>query len=444
MRKALGDNHILGVRIPGSELIEDGLDTREMQEVARRLEATGLIDYLNVSVGTNMDRLWRAEHWPPTPAPHGLYVHLAAGIKEVVDLPVFAVGRVVNPDHAEAIIKAGEADMVAMTRAHIADPQLVTKIRENRPEEIRPCVGANVCIRNGLEGRTVSCIHNPETSREALWKTDEQAKVPRRVLVVGGGPAGLEAARVCAKRGHQVTLFEQRPVLGGQLRAWCAVPSMQELEGVVSWRERELEKHQVRVHLSRRFELEDAAALSPEVVVLAAGSRTALPMINGVQTSAMMVAGAMEIIESPPDNIARALVWDYLGGGVGVGVAEFLSARGCSVQLVTPNIAIGDDLNITARVPLYKRLMQVNVDLIANTNVVRIEDNNVVLENVYTNIESRTEVDLLVPSHGNLANDELHAGLKAAGYEVHVIGDALAPREMDLAIAEAAIVARTI
>ena len=205
VRDAVGPEGIVGLRVPGDELVEGGLELEEMKAVARAIESDGKVDYLNVIAGTNMDRLLRAEHWPPTPARHGLFVHLAAGIRSAVGLPVFTVGRITDPVKAERILAGGEADMVGMTRAHVADPDLIAKLREGRLDDIRPCVGANMCIRNGLEGRSIGCIHNPQTGRELTWGDPVPAEQSLDVAVVGGGPAGLEAARVAALRGHRVT-----------------------------------------------------------------------------------------------------------------------------------------------------------------------------------------------------------------------------------------------
>jgi dimethylglycine catabolism A len=246
-----GPDLIVGVRVAGDEGVESGIDLPQAQEIARRLEATGKVHYLSVIAGTNLDRFQRVAHWPATPAPHGLFVHLAEGIKGAVGIPVFAVGRVTDPAHAERILAAGSADMVGMTRAHIADPRIVEKLRQGRPDDIRPCVGANVCIRNNLEGLPVRCIHNPEAGREAEWGPLLPARRPKRVTVVGGGPAGLEAARVAALRGHSVTLFERQDELGGQLRLWAKAPAMGELRGILSWQEAQLEKLDVEVRLGQ-------------------------------------------------------------------------------------------------------------------------------------------------------------------------------------------------
>ena len=238
VRDGMGPDGIVGLRIPGDELVEGGLGPEEMKIVAHELERDGAVDYLNVIAGNNMDRIQRAEHWPPSPAPHGLFVHLAAGIRSAVDLPVFTVGRVTDPTHAEGILARGEADMVGMTRAHVADPDLIAKLRADRLDDIRPCVGANVCIRNGLSGRSIGCIHNPRTGREHAWSDLSPAGKSFDVAVIGGGPAGLEAARVAALRGHRVTLHERSEHLGGQLRTWTRLGSRRELHGIVEWQQK--------------------------------------------------------------------------------------------------------------------------------------------------------------------------------------------------------------
>src|SRR5919108_165630 len=208
VRARAGRDFVVGLRIPGDELVPGGLDRAHMLEIAQRFDATGQIDYLNVIAGNNLERFARIRHWPPTPAPHGLFAELAAGIKRVVTVPVFCVGRVTDPAMAEEIVARGDADMVGMTRAQIADPHLVRKARAGRLDEIRPCVGANVCVNRNLQGLSIRCIHNPDIGHEAEWAAIAPAAMAKHVAVIGGGPAELEAARVAAARGHRVTLLE--------------------------------------------------------------------------------------------------------------------------------------------------------------------------------------------------------------------------------------------
>ena len=444
VRGAVGPDGIVGLRIPGDELVEGGLELAEMKAVARAIENEGKVDYLNVIAGTNMDRLLRAEHWPPTPAQHGLFVHLAAGIRSCVGLPVFTVGRITDPVEAERILADGRADMVGMTRAHVADPDLIAKLREGRLDDIRPCVGANVCIRNGLEGRSIGCIHNPRTGRELTWDDPAPAEQSRDVAVIGGGPAGLEAARVAALRGHRVTLHEQSEHLGGQLRAWTRLASRRELHRIVEWQQRQLERLQVRIRLGHR--VESAAGLDgAEVVVLAAGARPGPVSVEGAEEHGVSLCSAHDVLDSKPVSMAPSLVWDRAGGGAAVVAAEHLAEAGCRVVLVTPSMAVADDVDVTNRVPLYRRLYERSVTMLPNSNVARVTAQGVVVKNVYTGRESTiSEIRRVVVCNAAEACDALADTLRNDGLRVLMAGDSVSPREVDVAMAEGALAAREI
>ena len=444
VRDAAGPDGIVGLRIPGDELVEGGLEIEEMKAVARAVESDGKVDYLNVIAGTNMDRLLRAEHWPPTPARHGLFVHLAAGIRSVVELPVFTVGRITDPVQAERILANGEADMVGMTRAHVADPDLIAKLREGRPDDVRPCVGANVCIRNGLEGRSIGCIHNPRTGRELTWGDLVPAERSLDVAVIGGGPAGLEAARVAALRGHRVTLHEQAEHLGGQLRTWTRLASKRELRRIVEWQQRQLERLQVRIRLGHRVgsavDLDGA-----EVVVLAAGARPGAVSVEGAAEHGVSVCTGHDVLDSTPTPASPSLVWDRAGGGGVVSAAEHLAVAGCPVTLVTPSMAVADDVDLTNRVPLYRRLYEHGVTMLPDSEVARVDTKGVVVTNVYTGRESTIPgIERVVVCDAAEARDEIAEALRAQGLRVLTAGDCVSPREVDVAMAEGALAARDI
>ncbi len=444
VRGTVGGDRVVGMRIPGDERVPGGLTLPDMIEIARHLAGSGRLDYLNVIAGTNMDRIQRWEHWPPTPAPHGLFVPLAAAIKQAVSIPVFTTGRVTDPRLAEAIVRDGQADMVGMTRAHIADPELVAKMTAGRLADIRPCVGANVCIAPGAG--TLKCFHNPEAGRELAWGPPRPAEKPRRVAIIGGGPAGLEAARVAALRGHRVTLYEAAPELGGQLRRWASAPQTREFRKSLTWFEGQMERLQVRVERGRRLSSDDLKDLDADVILVATGS-VARPPRNwpGAEGSSIKVFHPHAVIDGIPAGVGHALLRDEGSGKSSFVAAELLLAAGVRVTLVSSEPMVGEGVEPAVRVPLYKLLLGKGAVFLPNQQVVRLDDRAVVLRNLYSGEESRVEaVDLLVDWSGADAVDGLVAAARATGREVHILGDAVAPRSLPTAIAEGSLAARAI
>ncbi len=444
IRAEVGRDVIVGLRMPGDEKTEGGLTQSDMEDIAPRLAATGKLDYLNVIVGTNYDRIMRMEHWPPTPAPHGLYVSHAAAIKTKVDLPVFATGRVTDPALAERILARGDAHMVGMTRAHIADPDLVTKVREGRPEDIRPCIGANLCITQGAEGKPVRCIHNPEAAREHEWGATELSGKSKCIAVIGAGPAGMEAARVAAERGHQVVLYEAAPEIGGQLRLWAKAPMTHEFGKSVDWFESQLTKLQIQIRRETRIDSDQLSSLDADVIILASGSKpNATAVIPGQMNSPIDIQTPLQVLSSPPTN-KHIVVIDEGGGRAGLAAAD-IALDDNQITIVSTDFAIADLVNPNIRTPLYKRYLAGGVKFRPCEELVGLDGTTVLTRNIYSSRNEQIEdVDVLVNWRGNNVVDDLMATAENLDLPVKVIGDCRAPRHLHTAIAEGALAGRTV
>ncbi|NNE24494.1 MAG: FAD-dependent oxidoreductase [Rhizobiales bacterium] len=445
-RAEAGPDLIVGMRIAGHEMVEGGLGSEELAEIAGLIASSGNIDYLNVAAGNSYDRIMRFEHWPASPAPHGQFVPFAEAVRARVNVPVFVTGRITDPVMAEAIVAEGKADMVGMTRAHISDPDIVTKIMAGRADDIRPCVGANVCIAQAFAGKPVRCFHNHMAVREHELGELTPAEDPQKVAVIGGGPAGMEAARVAAARGHQVTIYEASDTLGGQLALWAQSPFAKEFAKSIDWFKRQLARSQVRIETGRRLEPAEIEKLDADAVVMCTGSRPApAEDLAGQASSSVAVTGPGDVLADIPDGVKHAVLVDEGGGRNGLAAAEVLCEAGIKVTIVTTSPAVAELIDGTVRTQLYRFLLERGCQFRPNEAVTGLNGSAVTTRNIYSRHPDIIEkVDLLVNWQGNRAADELEDAVRASGKRIAFAGDCMAPRTVQLAIAEGAMAARAI
>lgn len=436
MKAACGDDMPLGIRISAEEEIEGGLELGEAVEAATVFAGSGLFDYISVAVGI------RGGYVKDMSNRHGMAVPLARAIKDASGLPVIASQRITEPAHAEEIISSGAADLVGMARAHVADPDWTRWARKGLAERILPCVG---CLQECRTPPHVACMNNPTSGRELATPQIKKAEVAKRVLIVGGGPAGLEAARVSAERGHDVAVVERTRELGGQLRLASLAPNRAELDGVISYRVAELERLGVHIELGTRATLEMIAEESPDVVFVATGARPAQapqPCDHESVLSPAVLLGTVSEQGSPAKVQGRtaAVLDDGNGTWEGFSSVEFLAGRGFRVTYVTPTHSLGREIPSESMPGLMQRLADKRVDLLPGTAVSGIRPGFVevydpdLLRAKRALEERRIPADVVILVGPKEPENALLGALAGSPFETVGIGDCLSPRTVTHAL----------
>jgi 2,4-dienoyl-CoA reductase-like NADH-dependent reductase (Old Yellow Enzyme family) len=440
VREATGGRLAVGLRLVGDEELgpSRGLGAEDAAEIGARFEALGLVDFLNVSVGLSGLGMVR-----PLYSPHGLGVYAARTVKQAVrGVPVFAAHRILTPAEAEAILERGEADAVTLVRALIADESWAEKALAGREAEIRACTGCNQgCYGNLLQSLPVACATNPAVGREdslgrASWSA---APTRKNVVVVGGGPAGLEAAWVAAARGHRVRLLERSNQLGGKVRLAAGLPGRAELADFADWRAAECARRGVEIKLGVEGSADSVLALSPDAVIVATGGRAT---VNGLaKWWSMPVPGSQQDFVFDHERAQReqaslgprVVIFDVVGHIEGPGLAELLARRGLEVTLVSP-LAQPMLLDAETMVHALARPCRAGARWCPTTGIAAIGDHEVTLVHLLSGKAERLErVDQVVIRTHGLPEDSLYHALKGRT-EVIRVGDAVAVRNVDRAV----------
>ena len=335
VRRAVGPDFIVGCRLVADEDWDKGLSREDGLAICHRLKASGMVDFLNIIRGHIEHDAPLAKVIPVAGMKASPHLDFAGEVRAVTKFPVFHAARINDVATARHAVAEGKLDMVGMTRAHIADPHIVKKIMEGREADIRPCVGATYCLDRIYEGHEALCIHNPATGREAAMPhVVTRASGPRKkIAIVGGGPAGLEAARVSAERGHEVNLFEAANDPGGQIRVAVQAKRRRELIGIVDWRAAQCERLGVSLNFNSFAEAGDIRALEPDIVIVATGG---LPQNTAIAEGADLVVSSWDILSGEVKPAEDALLFDDNGAHAGMAAAELISEAGSTLEIVSP------------------------------------------------------------------------------------------------------------
>jgi 2,4-dienoyl-CoA reductase-like NADH-dependent reductase (Old Yellow Enzyme family)/pyruvate/2-oxoglutarate dehydrogenase complex dihydrolipoamide dehydrogenase (E3) component len=416
MRRQAGEDFIIGVRMAVDEAAGDGFGFDEGIEIMRRLHAAGLVDFINVIVGT-IDTDESLSHIIPlmgTPAGPN-FAKVKAARAALPGLPIFHAARINDLATARHWVADDAVDMIGMTRAHMADPHIVAKMMRGQEERIRPCVGAGYCIDRIYQGGEALCLHNPATGREetmphVIARSDGPAK---RIVIVGAGPAGLEAARVSALRGHQVTVFEATDRVGGQVALAAKVGRRKELVGITDWLYAEAQHAGAAFRFNSFVEAADIVAEQPDIVIIATGGT---PNTAPFRTGGDLAISTWDVLSGQVALSDDIILYDDEAGHEALSTAEFLTAKGIKFELITPERMIGAEVGGLNYPAYYKALYAGGVTLTINQRMTKIaKDGNqlvATLFNVYDKSTSERRAQQIIVAHGNLPADAVYFDLK--------------------------------
>jgi len=440
VRSAVGRDFTVGIRVSVDQLSGGGYGLDDMKVMAPMMTRSGNLDYIATGAGI-----------PPMYFPLGALMYHSAGLKEVVDLPVIGGGRVSDPVQAEKILEDRLADLVFMNRALICDPEFANKARDGRLDEIRKCMGCSEgCWMRVSQDRNpmgVSCAYNPTVGKETIpgWLELIPAQTRKRVMVIGGGPAGLETARVAKARGHDVSLWEKGSDLGGLTLTAAKAPGRDGFEELPRYYGYQLKMLGVDVHLNSEVTVDTVKQENPDVVVVATGSVPLVPDdIPGINQG-NVINNVRDVLDGKAEVGENVLLVDVQRGIQGLSTADFLAQQGKKVQVITPYARPGETIEELTHMALTRRLAWAGVRIIPETSLKEVSGNTVTVTSTYTTEDRTIEgVDTVILSYGDVENNGLYYALKGQVKELYAVGDCNGVRKILWATNDGATVARAI